>query len=173
VGNDQSGAPTGVALESDCLSLIEESDVNPTVILLAEDDVQVQYFVWKVLSAEGHTVLTSGNGEVALEASRSYPGHIDLLLTDIEMPRMSGPQLYRNIRAERPGIKVLVMSSDLQWRDQDALNGLPFLQKPFTPTVLRHSIEALLCPVPREWTCGATDQASEATRSSHVVGNVD
>ena len=95
-------------------------------------------------------VLTAGNGEFALEASRSYPDRIDLLLTDIEMPRMSGLQLCRQIRAERPGIKVLVMSSDLQWRDQDDLNGLPFLQKPFTPTVLRHSIEALLCPVPCE-----------------------
>jgi len=153
--------PTSVALESDCLSPIQEADVNPTVILLVEDDVQVQYFIWKLLRAEGFKVLTSGNGEFALEASRSYPGRIDLLLTDMEMPRMSGLQLYRNIRAERPGIKALLMSSDLQWRDQGVLDGLPFLQKPFTPTVLRHSIEALLCPIPCECTCGAADQALE------------
>jgi DNA-binding response OmpR family regulator len=142
------------------------------VILLAEDDVQMQYLIWKLLRAEGFTVLTSGNGEFALEASRSYPGLIDLLLTDIEMPRMNGLQLYRNIRAERPGIKTLVMSSDLQWRDQDVLNGLPFLKKPFTPADLRHSIEALLCSVPREWTCAEADQEQETLRSSYVLGNV-
>ena len=46
----------------------------------------------------------SGNGEFALEASRSWshPGRIDLLLTDIEIHRMNGLQLYKNIRAERP-----------------------------------------------------------------------
>ena len=135
--------------------------MNPTVILLAEDDVQVQYFIWKLLRAEGFTVLTSGNGEFALEVSRNYPGRIDLLITDIEMPRMNGLQLYRKISAERPGIKALVMSSDLEWRYQDTLNGLPFLRKPFTATVLRHSIQALLCPVPCEWTCGTADQAVE------------
>jgi DNA-binding response OmpR family regulator len=131
--------------------------VNPAVILLAEDDVHVQYFAWKVLRAEGFTVLTSGNGEFALEASRSYTGHIDLLLTDTEMPRMNGLQLYRNIRAERPGIKALVMSSDPKWIDADALNGLPLLQKPFTAAVLRHSIEALLSSASVERTTGEAD----------------
>ena len=117
------------------------------VILLVEDDVHEQYFVWKLLKADGFAVLTAGNGEFALEASRSHPGPIDLLLTDTEMPRMSGLELCRNIRAERPGIKVIVMSGDLG-REQVSMNGLPFLQKPFTPTALRDSIEALLSPIP-------------------------
>ena len=118
------------------------------VILLAEDDLQVQYFIWKLLKAEGFTVLATGDGEFALQRSRNYPGHIDLLLTDIEMPRMSGIELYKNIMDERPGIKALLMSGDLQWRNQVAMNGLPFLHKPFTATVLRESLEGLLCPVP-------------------------
>jgi CheY-like chemotaxis protein len=88
--------------------------VNSKVILLVEDDVHEQYFVWKLLKADGFAVLTAGNGEFALEASRSHPGPIDLLLTDTEMPRMSGLELGRNIRAERPEIKVLMMSSDLR-----------------------------------------------------------
>jgi CheY-like chemotaxis protein len=132
------------------LSAIEKGHVHPMVILLADDDVQVQYFIWKLLKADGFTVLAAGNGEFALEASRSYPGHIDLLLTDMEMPQMNGLALYRNILTERPGIKALVMSGDLQWRDQLAVNGLPFLQKPFTPSALRQSIQALLGPVPCE-----------------------
>jgi DNA-binding response OmpR family regulator len=118
------------------------------VILLAEDDVPVQSFIWKLLKADGFTVLTAGNGEFALEASRRHPGPIDLLLTDVQMPRMSGLELCRNIRTERPGIKVLLMSGDLQERDQASVDGLPFLPKPFTVTALRESIEALLCPIP-------------------------
>jgi CheY-like chemotaxis protein len=118
------------------------------VILLVEDDVQEQYFIWKLLKADGFTVLAAGNGEFALEASRDYSGPIDLLLTDMEMPRMSGLELSRIIRTERPGIKVLVMSGDLREREHAAVDGLPFLPKPFTVTALRESIEALLCPIP-------------------------
>ena len=98
--------------------------------MCAEGDVHVQYLIWKLLKADGFTVLTAGKSEFALEASRSHPGPIDLLLTDMEMPRMSGLELYRNIRAERPGIKVIVMSGDLG-REQVSMNGLRFLQKPF------------------------------------------
>ena len=105
-------------LPSDGYQTIEEVDVNSMVILLVEDDVHVQYLIWKLLKADGFTVLTAGKSEFALEASRSHPGPIDLLLTDMEMPRMSGLELYRNIRAERPGIKVLMISGDLREREQ-------------------------------------------------------
>src|SRR5664280_1750614 len=134
-------------LPSDGSQTIEKVDVNSKVILLVEDDVHEQYSVWKLLKSDGFTVLTAGNGEFALEASRSHPGPIDLLLTDTEMPRMSGLELCRNVRAERPGIKVIVMSGDLG-REQVSMNGLRFLQKPFTPTALRNSIETLLGPMP-------------------------
>src|SRR5664280_2097815 len=134
-------------LPSDGSQTIEKVDVKSIVILLVEDDVHEQYSVWKLLKSDGFTVLAAGNGEFALEASRSHPGPIDLLLTDTEMPRMSGLELCRNIRAERPGIKVIVMSGDLG-REQVSMNGLRFLQKPFTPTALRNSIETLLGPMP-------------------------
>ena len=117
------------------------------MILLAEDDASVRTFAGKLLKADGFSVLTGGDGKAALEASRKYPGTIDLLLSDVEMPRMGGLDLCRNITTERPGIKVLVMSGDLREREQVSVNGLPFLQKPFTPTALRDSIEALLGPL--------------------------
>ena len=116
------------------------------VILLVEDDVHVQYFIWKLLKADGFMVLTAGNGVFALEASLSHPGTIDLLLTDMEMPRMGGLELYKNIAAERPGIKVLMMSGEPSCKEQVSRSGLPFLQKPFTRTALRDSIDALLGP---------------------------
>ena len=118
------------------------------VILLVEDDVHVQHFIWKLLKADGHTVLASRDGKAALEASRKHSGIIDLLLSDVEMPRMGGLELFRNIAAERPGIKVLMMSGALEGRDQVSMSGLPFLQKPFTETALRDSIKALLGPIP-------------------------
>jgi DNA-binding response OmpR family regulator len=124
------------------------------VILLVDDDVGVQFFIWQTLKAEGFTVLTAGDGKAALEASRSHPGSIDLLLSDVEMPRMDGLELCRNIAAERPGIKVLMMSGEPACKEQVSRSGLPFLQKPFTRTALRDSIEALLGPIPP---CGDGD----------------
>jgi DNA-binding response OmpR family regulator len=117
------------------------------VILLVEDDVGIQFFVWRLLRANGLSVLTASDGIAALEVSRNHPGAIDLLLSDVGMPRMGGLELCNNIAVERPGIKMLMMSGDLRLREQASMNGLPFLQKPFTPTALRDSIEALLGPI--------------------------
>jgi|ERR1019366_3436853 DNA-binding response OmpR family regulator len=119
------------------------------VILLVEDDLGVQFYISRLLKADAFTVLTAGDGHAALEASRNYPGAIDLLISDVEMPRMGGLELCKDIMAERPEIKVLVMSGDLRRGEQASLNGLPFLQKPFTLTTLRDSIEALLGPIRR------------------------
>jgi two-component system, cell cycle sensor histidine kinase and response regulator CckA len=104
------------------------------VILLVDDDVGVQFFVWSLLKAEGFTVLTAGDGIAALEASRNHSGAIDLLLSDVAMPRMDGLELRKTIAAERPGIKVLMMSGEASGKEQVSMSGLPFLQKPFTLT---------------------------------------
>jgi DNA-binding NtrC family response regulator len=114
------------------------------VILLAEDDASVRTLAERLLKADGFTVLTAGDDKAALEASRKYPGTIDLLLSDVEMPRMGGLDLCRKIVRERPGIKVLLMSSDPRTAFK---NALPFLQKPFSHTTLRVSVEALLGPI--------------------------
>jgi DNA-binding NtrC family response regulator len=118
------------------------------VILLVDDNIGVQFYVWKLLKDAGFTVLTADGGRAALEASRNYPGAIDLLLSDVDMPRMDGLELYRHIAAQRPEIKVLLMSGDFLATVHVAMKGLPFLQKPFTRTALRKSIEALLGPFP-------------------------
>lgn len=118
------------------------------VILLAEDDVGVQFLVWKLLRADGFSVLTAGDGMAALEVSRHHSGAIDLLLSDVGMPRMDGLELCKKIVSERPGIKVLMMSGEPSSQERVSINGLPFLHKPFTLTALRESIEALLGPIP-------------------------
>jgi DNA-binding response OmpR family regulator len=118
------------------------------VILVAEDHDDVRLAIWNILKADGFKVLTAYDGKAVLELSRSYPGTIDLLLSDIDMPRMGGVELCEAIAEERPGIKVLMMSGGVGCREQARMNGLPFLQKPFTGTVLRQSIKAMLGPNP-------------------------
>ena len=118
------------------------------VILVAEDHDDVRLAVSNILKADGFTVLTTYDGRAALELSRCYPGTIDLLLSDVDMPFMGGQELCHNIAVERPGIKVLLMSGGVGAQEQARMNGLPFLQKPFTATALRHSIKALLDPMP-------------------------
>ena len=113
------------------------------VILLVEDDIRVQLFVWKLLKAEGLTVLTAGDGEAALEVCRNHSGPIDLLLTDMEMPLMDGLELCRIIAVERPETKVIVMSGDPKAGEQCAMAGLPFLQKPFQLSAIRECIESI------------------------------
>src|SRR5258705_5244835 len=100
------------------------------VILVAEDHDDVRLAVSNILKADGFTVLTSYDGRAALELSRCYPGTIDLLLSDVDMPFMGGQELCQNIAVERPGIKVLLMSGGVGAQEQARMHGLPFLQKP-------------------------------------------
>jgi DNA-binding response OmpR family regulator len=117
------------------------------VILVAEDNDDFRFAISNILKADGFTVLTTYDGRAALELSRCYPGMIDLLLSDVDMPFMGGQELCKNIVVERPGVKVLLMSGGIGAQEQGRLNGLPFLQKPFNATALRHSIKALLGPM--------------------------
>jgi len=118
------------------------------VILVAEDHDDVRLAISDILKAYGFTVLSTYDGRAALELSRCYPGAIDLLLSDVDMPFMGGQDLCQNIAVERPGIKVLLMSGSIGAQEQARMNGLPFLQKPFPAMALRQSIEALLGPMP-------------------------
>jgi DNA-binding response OmpR family regulator len=124
------------------------------VILVAEDDVHIQFLAWKLLKDAGFTVLKADNGEAALELSRIHPDIIDLLLVDVLMPRMGGLELCGTIAAERPDIKMLMMSSDLRNREQASMIGLPFLQKPFSPEALKDCIETLLGRAVFSWARG-------------------
>src|SRR5262245_46693711 len=122
------------------------------VILVAEDHDDVRLAIWNTLRAGGFTVLAAYDGKAALELSRSYPGTIDLLLTDIDMPRVGGLELCQAIAADRPGIKVLMMSGGAAGRERVRMKAPVFLQKPFTGTALRESITALLGPDRPLWT---------------------
>src|SRR5438270_4201638 len=82
----------------------------PRVVLVAEDEVVVRNIVCFLLNHEGYHVLSAADGQEALALAREYQGPIDLLLTDITMPRMNGIALAEHVIKERPGIRVLLMS---------------------------------------------------------------
>jgi CheY-like chemotaxis protein len=108
-------------------------------ILVVEDQAEVRRLVTQVLAAAGYHVLEARSGEDALERCRERACAIDLLLTDIVMPGMSGMELYMAARVNCPGLRVVYMSgysdASLEERGTVDRNG-PMLAKPFTPDAL-------------------------------------
>ena len=116
-------------------------------ILVAEDEDGVRSLTREVLEKYGYTVLEAANGEEALKVAESHEGPVDLLLSDVVMPRMGGPELAQALLAKRPSVKVLYMSgyTDHPMVRRGVVNaGVAFLQKPFTPTVLVSRIREIL-----------------------------
>jgi two-component system cell cycle sensor histidine kinase/response regulator CckA len=114
-------------------------------ILLVEDDAQVRELVSRFLSRSGYRVLAVGTGEEALELSAPL-SCIDLLLTDVALPGLSGPALATRLSETRPRLKVLFMSGYVG--RVKALGkswiGADFLQKPFTPEDMLRQVRAVL-----------------------------
>ena len=108
-------------------------------ILVVEDEVQIRELVQEILQAEGYTVLTAADGDEGLHLCTAYDGPIDLLLTDVVMPGLSGPEMAQRIQPMYPAIKVVYMSgyaSDAMGDHGVLAPGTAFLQKPFTPDIL-------------------------------------
>ncbi len=104
-------------------------------ILVVEDQTEILMLTQRALTARGYTVLAADGPEKALAISRAHPAAIDLLLTDVMMPAMSGPDLARVIAAERPIARLLFMSgfsADLIASDGLLDVDTQFLGKPFT-----------------------------------------
>ncbi len=78
--------------------------------MLAEDEILVRHLARDVLSSEGYRVLEAGDGQEAVEIAADFDGPIDLLVTDIVMPRMSGIELTDTLRRTRPGIPAVLLS---------------------------------------------------------------
>jgi DNA-binding response OmpR family regulator len=114
------------------------------VILIAEDEVMVRNLVRHLLTAEGHEILAAADGYEALELSRKYEGTIDLLITDVKMPRMDGLALIEKVLQERPNMRILVMSGHPPEELRGREAGFSFLRKPFPPGVFREKVREVL-----------------------------
>jgi PAS domain S-box-containing protein len=116
-------------------------------ILLVEDEPSVRGLVHETLRLHGYTVLEARHGIEALMTGAKHQGPIHLLLTDVVMPQMSGPEVAEKIQIVRPGIKVLYMSGypDHPLFEQGGISrDASFLAKPFTPNVLAKKVRAVL-----------------------------
>jgi signal transduction histidine kinase/CheY-like chemotaxis protein len=118
-----------------------------TTILLAEDEDAVRRLITRLLTADGYRVLEAANGEEAMAVSSRWPGSIDLLLTDLVMPRMNGRELAETIRLSRAEIRVAFMSGyaiESYGRNASPLPGTPFLPKPFDAAGIRLLVRSAL-----------------------------
>jgi PAS domain S-box-containing protein len=116
-------------------------------ILLVEDEPSVRSLVHETLRLHGYTVLEARHGIEALLTSTKYVGPIHLLLTDVVMPQMSGPEVAEKLLTVRPGIKVLYMSGypDHPVFDQGGVSReTGFLPKPFSPHLLTQKVREIL-----------------------------
>lgn len=128
-------------------------------VLLADDSASVRTLACSVLRGAGYAVLAVEDGSEALALARAYPGSIDLLVTDISMPRMSGIALRRAFSEFRPATPVLLISGD----PGNAITGAQFLPKPFTPGQLRSAVAALLATA-QPAAVGASGAATDRSR---------
>jgi two-component system, cell cycle sensor histidine kinase and response regulator CckA len=118
-------------------------------VVLAEDEEPLRVLLGRILSGSGYQVISGKNGVEALEAVRARGGRVDLLLTDLVMPRMTGSQLATVLADEQPGMKVLFMTGHT---DDPAVAGrlgdgvTEVIQKPFTNEALLGTVRRLLGP---------------------------
>jgi CheY-like chemotaxis protein len=113
------------------------------VVLVVEDDPAVREFARRGLEAIGYTVLAVAGGDEALRASEGRGGAIDVLLTDVVMPGVHGPELAALILAQRPGIGVVFMSGyadDDLGRDPELTASSEILPKPFNVEALSRAV---------------------------------
>ena len=116
-------------------------------VLLVEDEESVRQLVRETLESKGYKVLEADNGEAALQVASGCAGKIDMLITDVVMPGMSGRELSAQLCASYPQTKVLYLSG----YTEDAIvhegvldPGTAFLQKPFTLQMLSRKVREVL-----------------------------
>ena len=130
--------------ESAAQRLVSRGDET---ILLVEDEDVVRALAKEILLEYGYTVLTASNGKEGMRVSRDFTERIDLIVTDVVMPQMSGYELVENIRTARPETLVLYMSGftdDAVVRHGVSAHEMCFIQKPFSPESLAIKVREVL-----------------------------
>jgi two-component system cell cycle sensor histidine kinase/response regulator CckA len=142
---------TGEAAEASAAALPSVREVGDLsgvgTVLLVEDEDAVRLFSARALRNKGYEVFEASSGEGALELLKSAERPIDLLITDVVMPRMDGPTLIREVREARPSIKVICISGyaeDGFRKTLDQSSDIFFLPKPFSLNQLAGKVKEVM-----------------------------
>jgi two-component system, cell cycle sensor histidine kinase and response regulator CckA len=122
---------------------------HPGTILLVENGEILRPLLVEILQREGHEVLAAKDASEALPIWDQHSGRINLIVTDVVMPGMSGKELVERLRSLRPEVKVIYISgyeSNLLATDNKFGPEAVFLQKPFRPAELIHLVREALAP---------------------------
>ena len=136
-----------VIKESALTSAPVELQKGNETILLVEDDDMVRNLIRLILEKNGYTVLEAGNAEKVTFLCKQHKGKINIMVSDVIMPKISGPQLFKKVAPLRPDMKVLYMSG---YTDEAIVRhgvleaGINFIQKPFTPDSIIRKIHEVL-----------------------------
>jgi CheY-like chemotaxis protein len=117
------------------------------VVLLADDDPVVRQVVRLLIELQGDTVVEAADGPQAVACAAAHAGPIDLLLTDVMMPGLNGPEVCQMIRQVRPGLPTLFISGyfpEAVFPNRQLPAGTAFLSKPFMPEELADALDRLL-----------------------------
>lgn len=126
---------------------MKANNAAPPAILVVDDDSTVRDVVDTYLKYRGFRVLAASSGAEALAISRAYPGLIELTITDVKMPGMSGRELVERLLADRPAMRVLYISGypDEELPAEEVEQTLSYyLAKPFQMSELQQVVQALL-----------------------------
>jgi CheY-like chemotaxis protein len=124
---------------------VETSDRGIETVLLVDDTDSLREMIDRVLVGFGYQVLMASDGAEALEVSENHHGQIDLLLSDVVMPGIGGPELAIRLRMRRPTLRVLLMSGyDEHSLGAGGASYASFIAKPFRPETLGKKIREVL-----------------------------
>jgi CheY-like chemotaxis protein len=118
-------------------------------ILVVEDDPTIRNILRIVVERMGHVVLEACDGRDGLSVSRTFGERIDLVISDVGMPKMDGPEMVGCLQAERPGIKVLLISAYATDSIRPDLTQ-DFLAKPFLPAAVQKKVQEMFARDPAD-----------------------
>ena len=133
---------------SESIESTEERTIHgKETVLIVEDDEMVRKLSSRTLKKFGYAILEARNGLKALDLCKEYKGQIDLVLTDVIMPEMGGPELVKQLSEQYPHIKVVYMSgyTDNAISHHGVIEeGIAFINKPATPDELGQKVRDVL-----------------------------